>query len=482
MGQYALIRHGVIKATCARIDAVRRYYQPQLIFLTLIEGFSMSHFRLARISLMLAAIGLNAAPALMTSAHAQKAEPAAAPAAPAADTVRPELFKLLDPAAVKQLMAEKKYADVQARITQAEAFPAKTPYEIYVVDRMKVALGSATGNDAMAMTALEAVIGSGRLAAPDQAEFILALANYNYNAKNYTKAIEWFKRYQKESKTPEKATSALIRSYYLSNDFASAKNELVPLIAANEKAGQPPSLEDLRLLASAAAKLKDNPTYLTAMEKLVTLYPSDDYWTDLLHRMQNKPGYSQAHEIDVLRLESVALKAMAAEEYVELAELTLAAGFPTEAKKAIDAGYAAGVLGTGANAAKHKQLRDKATKGAADDAKNIAGGEAGAAKAKDGAGLVNLGWAYVTMDQFDKGIPLMEQGVAKGVAKRADDYKLRLGMAYAKAGRKPEAIKTLQSIKGDDGLGDLAKYWILWVNRSAAPAAGAAPAAAAAAK
>jgi tetratricopeptide (TPR) repeat protein len=439
----------------------------------------MSNFRLARISLMLAAIGLNAAPALMASAHAQKAAPAAAAPAAPQDTVRPDLFKLLDPTAVKQLMTEKKYADVQARITQAEAFPDKTPYETYVLDRMKVALGSATANDAMAMAALEAVIASGRMPAADQAEFILALGNYNYNAKNYPKAIEWFKRYQKESPTPQRARPALVRAYYLSNDFASAKAELVPLIADAEKAGQAPSLEDLRLLASTSAKLKDNATYLTTMEKLVTLYPSDDFWTDLLHRIGGKPGYNAAHDIDVLRLASVALKTMSPEEYAELAELDLAAGFPTEAKKVMDAGYAAGVLGTGSNAARHKALRDRANKGAADDAKNIASGEAGAAKAKDGAGLVNLGYAYVSMDQFDKGIPLMEQGIAKGVAKRPDDYKMRLGIAYAKAGRKAEAIKTFEGIKGDDGATDLARYWILWVNR---PVTAAAPAAAPAGK
>jgi tetratricopeptide (TPR) repeat protein len=452
--------------------------------LSLIEGFSMSQLRLARISLMLAAIGLNAAPALMTGAHAQKAAAPAAAVAPPAETIRPDLFKIIDPAAVKQLMAEKKYADVQARITQADAFPAKTPYETYIIDRLKVALGVGTANDAMAMPALEAVINTGRLPAQEQADFIMALGNYYYNAKNYTKAIAWFKRYQKESATPQKARDAINRSYYLSGDYASAKTELLAEVADSEKAGQPASLEQLRLLASAAAKLKDNPTYLVTMEKLVALYPSDEYWTDLLHRMQNKPGYNQAHELDVLRLEAVALKAMAPEEYVEMAELDLAAGFPTEAKKVLDAGFANGVLGTGSNAAKHKQLRDKATKGAADDAKNIASGEASAAKAKDGVALVNLGYAYVTMDQLDKGIPLMEQGIAKGITKKGDDYKLRLGMAYAKAGRKAEAVKTLESVKGDDGLADLARYWIMWTNRSATPAtaAAAAPAAAPVAK
>jgi hypothetical protein len=459
----------------------------------------MSQFRLARLTLMLAAIGLNAAPVLMTGAHAQRApetrpQPAGDPRAndrrasnildeataakPAGDTVRPELFKLIDSNVIKQLMAEKKFDEVKTRLTQADAFPAKTPYETYVVDRMKVALGSASGDDAMTITALEAVIAANRLPAVDQGEFILALGNMYYNAKNYPKAIEWMKRYQKEGSTPEKVRSPLTRAYYLSNDFTTAKTELTSLIADTEKAGKQPSLEDLRLLASSAAKLKDNPTYLVAMEKLVALYPADDYWTDLLRRMQNKPGYSQSHQLDVLRLQFVAQKALAPEEYLEMAESTLLAGFPTEAKKTLDAGAAAGVLGSGSSANVYKQLRDKANKGAADDAKNIASGEASAAKAKDGTGLVNLGWAYVTMDQFDKGIPLIEQGIAKGVGKKPEEAKLRLGMAYAKAGRKAEATKTLESVKGTDGISDLAKYWSLWANRSATPAAAPATAAA----
>ncbi|MET0858925.1 MAG: tetratricopeptide repeat protein [Telluria sp.] len=459
----------------------------------------MSQFRLARLTLVLAAIGLNAAPVLMTGAHAQRApetrpQPTGDPRAndrktanilneatsdaPKPDTVRPELFKLIDSNVIKQLMAEKKFDEVKTRLAQADAFPAKTPYETYVVDRMKVALGSASGDDAMTITSLEAVIAANRLPAVDQGEFILALGNMYYNAKNYPKAIEWMKRYQKEGSTPEKVRSPLTRAYYLSNDFTTAKTELTSLIADTEKAGRQPSLEDLRLLASSAAKLKDNPTYLVAMEKLVALYPADDYWTDLLRRMQNKPGYSQSHQLDVLRLQFVAQKALAPEEYLEMAESTLLAGFPTEAKKTLDAGAAAGVLGSGSSANVYKQLRDKANKGAADDAKNIASGEASAAKAKDGTGLVNLGWAYVTMDQFDKGIPLIEQGIAKGVGKKPEEAKLRLGMAYAKAGRKAEALKTLESVKGTDGIGDLAKYWSLWANRSATPAA--APASAAA--
>jgi hypothetical protein len=444
----------------------------------------MSQFRFARLFMMLAAVGLNVA---ATSAQAQKAPmpaaatsgqsaptPAAGGAATApADSVRPELFKLLDPAAIKPLMDAKNYTEVQSRITQADAITAKTPYEDYVTNRMKLSLASATSNDQMAMTALEAIIASNRLKGAEQAEFIQALANYHYNAKNYPKAIEWFKRYQKESPTPEKVRPSLVRSYYLSNDFAATKAELMPLIAASEAAGTPPSQEDLRLLASAAIKMKDDPTYLVALEKLAAYYPTDEIRADLLNRgVARKAGFDpQTNMINVYRTESFAVKTMGADEYVDLAELSLAAGFPTEAKKAMDAGFAANVLGTGANAAKHKALRDKATKGAADDAKNIAAGEASANKAKSGAGLVNLGWAYATMDQYDKGIGLIQQGIAKGGLKSPEEAKLRLGMAQARAGKKADAIATFQTIKGGAGAGDLAKYWIMVLNAPAsAPA------------
>lgn len=422
----------------------------------------MSQFRLARLCLMLAAVGLSA-PALTTAVHAQEKPAAEAPK----DTVRPELFKLLDPAAIKPLMDAKNYAEVQNRVQQAEAFPNRTPYEDYVVNRMKLSLGSATNNNEIAMPALEAVINSGRLQPNEQADFIQALANMHYNAKDYPKAIEWFKRYQKESTTPEKVAPALTRAYYLGGDFASAKAALLPAIEANEKAGQKPSEEDLRLLASSANKVKDDAGYLVALEKLVAHYPNDDFWTDVLNRgVARKPGFDpQTNMINVYRLEAATVKKMAPEEYVDLAELALRDGFPTEAKKAMDAGYAAGVLGQGSNAKAHAALRDKATKGAADDAKNIAAGEASAAKAKTGAGLVNLGWAYATMDQGDKGVGFIQQGIAKGGLKNPEEAKLRLGMAQALAGKKAEAIQTFQTVKGGGGAGDLAKYWIVHLNQ-----------------
>ncbi|MGZ5200572.1 MAG: tetratricopeptide repeat protein [Telluria sp.] len=421
----------------------------------------MSQFRLARLALMIAALGASSA--LMTNAVAQKKEdqkPAAAEQK--GPSVRPEVYKLIDPTAVKQLMDAKNYTEVQNRITQAQAIPNLTPYEQYAIVRMRVSLAAATSNDAELVSSLGAAIDSGFLSPGEKDNFLLSLGTTYYNQKNWPKAVEAFRRYQKEGSDPSKVTSYLIRAEYLNNDFAGAKNDLVPYIQSLEKAGKTPSEEDLKLLASAANKVKDEATYSQALDQMVTYYPSDDYWTDAISRgVLRKPGYNgQLNDVNVYRLSFNAIQKMSPDAYTDFASLLLTDGFPTEAKKVMDAGFAQGVL----TDAKAKQLRDKATKGAADDARNIASGEASATKSKNGAGLVNIGWAYVTMGQYDKGIGFIQQGIAKGGLKQTDEAKLRLGIAQFRAGHKDDAIRTLQDVKASGGLSDLARYWIILIN------------------
>lgn len=435
----------------------------------------MSHFRLARLCLLLAAVGLNTAPALMTSAHAQKA---AAPAAAPANTVRPELFKLLDSTTIQQLITSKNAAELQTRITQAEAVPNRTAYENYVLNRIKMAHASLINNDAGVLASAEEVVKSGFEPKDTQTRLVLLMANMQYNAKNYAAAAEQLKRYEAMGGDMAEARGLQVRAQYLNKDYAGAKTQLQQVIADAEKAGKAPSQEDLKLFMSAAHETKDAAAYETAVQKMVSYYPSDEYWGELIRvSVVRKPGFSQDNFLPVLRLYFGTMKTLREEDYVDLAETALRDGFPTEAKNVIDAGYAAGVLGKGANAKAHTALRGRADKGAADDAKNIGAGEAGAAKAKTGAGLVNLGWAYATMGQHDKGIGFIQQGIAKGGLKQPDEAKLRLGAAQAKAGRKDEAIKTFESVKAGGGLSDVARVWIMTLKQPGGTAASGATAA-----
>ncbi|HEY1149845.1 MAG TPA: hypothetical protein VGF27_14790 [Pseudoduganella sp.] len=417
----------------------------------------MSQFRFARVGLLVAAIGLSAAPALMQSAHAQDKK--AAPAAPQ-ETVRKEMAKLLDGATVKALMDQKKYAEVKALLDQADAMPDKTPYETYIINRMRIPVALNLGDKETLVKLLENAINSGRLEPAEKANFTQAVGSTYFEQKNYPKAIEWFKRY--ETETGDKKLHSLIqRANYLNNDFAAVEAELGKELAEAVKNNKPMSADELHLLGSSANKLKHKDTYMTALEALVRWYPTDAYWLDLLSRTRGKDSYSNRFALDVYRLQKVALTKMDADDYTDMAELALLEGQPTEAKQAMDAAAEQGLIKTD----KQKKLKAQADKQAADDLKNIASGEASAKKSKDGRGLVNLGYAYVTMGEYDKGIDLIKQGIAKGGLKNAEDAKLRLGVAQALANKKEDAVATLSGVTGADGRGDMARYWILWVNR-----------------
>jgi tetratricopeptide (TPR) repeat protein len=220
----------------------------------------------------------------------------------------------------------------------------------------------------------------------------------------------------------------------------------------------------LQLLANLAARQNDKAGYANAMERLVAHYPKKEYWADLLNRVQAKPGYADRLTLDLYRLKLASGQLQSAAQYMEMSQLALQAGFPAEGKKIVDLGFQNNVLGAGPEAARHKRLRDLAAKNAAEDLKTMAQGEAEAGKNKDGIGLVNLGYAYVTVGQVEKGIELMEQGIRKDSLKRPEDAKLHLALAYLQADKKAKAIQTFKTVQGTDGTADLARLWVMQVN------------------
>ncbi|MFC5475277.1 tetratricopeptide repeat protein [Paraherbaspirillum soli] len=417
----------------------------------------MSKLRIAPICLLLAAIGFTTAAGIAPIATA-----AAADAPAATETVRAEVGAPLQ--AAQGLATEQKYKEALAKIAETDAVGDKTGYEVFAIERLRGAVAARAGDTAQAGKSFEAVIASGRLPAPEQAKIIQGLGSLYYEAKDYPKAITWLSRSLKDSGSDPQTRSLLVQSYYLNNDIARAASELKSDLAADESAGRTPSEMNLKLLISCAIKTEDKAAYLTALEKLNTYYPKKEYWADLLNRVQAKPGFSEHLVLDMYRLKAATVQLQSAADYMDMAQLALNAGFPAEAKKTLDQGFQSGLLGSGADSAKQKRLRDLATKTAADDLKTMAQSEAGVAKAKEGTGQINLGYALVTSGQFEKGIALMQDGIRKGGVKRSEDAKLHLGIAYQLAGQKENAIQTFKTVQGADGVADLARLWQILVN------------------
>ena len=150
------------------------------------------------------------------------------------------------------------------------------------------------------------------------------------------------------------------------------------------------------------------------------------------------------------------------DDFMEMAQLSLQAGLPSEARRIADQGLKAGALGVGPEAARHQRLRDLAVKQEGEAKANLANQASEAETFKEGDGLVKVGYAYVSLGEVDKGITLIQQGIAKGNLKRPEDAKLRLGMAQLQNPKmKTTAVQTLRSVKGTDGAAEIARLWTI---------------------
>jgi hypothetical protein len=380
------------------------------------------------------------------------------------EALRPEVGTPLQ--AAQDLLKGDKPAEALAKIDEADAVADKTPFETYIVNRLRISAALGANDVPSAIKGLEATIASGRLTPTEQLQMTQGLAGAYYSQKEFAKSAQWSARYIKEGGTDPKARLMMIQSYYFANDFATAARELAVDVEAAEKEGKAAPEDKMRLLAGCYQKLDDGPRYFSALESLVIRYPKKEYWYQLFYRTRKGSTYTDPLALDLLRIRLKAGGPEEADDYMDLADSALKQGYPAEAKKAIDRGYSDGVLGTGPEADRHKRLRDSVEKTLANDRKSLEGNtdEKYAEAQKDsGQALIDLGFAYVTNAQYDRGIKLMERGMAKGggtgKTKFPQDPKLRLGIAYLLAGQKEKALATIREAPKS---ADIGRLWIVY--------------------
>ena len=377
----------------------------------------------------------------------------------AAQALRPEVAKPLHQAG--ELLKAGKSKEALAKVREADALPNKTPAEQLTIDRMRGAAAQRAGDYPTTIQAFEAVYASGKLSAPEQAQVAESLAYAYAQTKDVAKAQAWIAKAQAAGGNSAQLKQLQAWLQGQSGDYAAIARDAAAAVSTAEQSGQRPSEADLLRLADAYQR-SNNPAYNATLEKLLAYYPKKDYWAAYLGRLPRKPGFADRYALDVLRLKLASGTMSKTDDFMEMAQLALQAGYPAEARKIVERGYASGALGTGAEAERHKRLRDLAAKQDAESSASIAGRAAEAASAKDGSALVQAGYVYVTMGEADKGIALIEQGIAKGGLKRPEDARLRLGMAQQQSAKaRAKAPQTLRGVQGSDGSADIARLWLL---------------------
>jgi len=365
--------------------------------------------------------------------------------------------------AAQDALQAKKYPDALAKLKEAEGNPKKTPYDEHVINVLAGSAYARTNDFPDAEKAFEAQANDGFTEPGELPRIVKAVAQINYQLKNYDKAIEYGNRAIKNGAGDDEINVIVGQSYYLKGDYKGTLKFFQPVIDADIKAGRTPKDQQLQLVMSSCVKIEDADCTTKALEKLVTYYPKPDYWKDLLYTLQQDRSQTQSDKntLQLFRLMSEVDVLARADDYTEMAQLAMEQGSPGEAQHILEKGFQKGIFADQRTKDKNQRLLDQAKKAAAADQATLPKIEKDADAAPTGDKDVGVGLAYLGYQQYDKASDLLSKGLSKGGVKSEPEAHLLLGIAQLKAGHKDDAVKSFHAVKGDPALERLANLWTL---------------------
>lgn len=355
---------------------------------------------------------------------------AALAAATSADAaVRSSVGKPLQEA--QSMAASGNYAGAMAKVKAAEAVGGLSAEEAKIVKQMKDYITVKSGGSA---GPVDSAVGA-------QAKF-----QADYSAGRYREVIADEELLRKYGALNANSQVVIAQAYYQLGDYKGC------VAYANAHAGA--GADMLKRGGLCAYKAGDDVLSLQMAEKLVAVSPTPENWSQLLSQAERAKGLSDAQTVDIYRLKLLTGNMKGADDYFTLAQLLLAAKLPAEADQVVQKGVAAKLLVD----ARAQRLIGLVKQNLTADQANLAKNQAAAQKAPTGDELVKVGEDLCGYGKFADAVGAIEAGIAKGV-KDADNAQIRLAVALASSGKKPQALAALEKAKSSKNGQIIAHAW-----------------------
>ena len=233
---------------------------------------------------------------------------------------------------------------------EADAVAGKTPAEQLMIDRMKGSAAQRAGDNAAAIQAFEAVFNSGKLSGAEQAQVAESLA-FAYSQ-------------QRIGRAPANGCSGRSPPAAAARNSSSCKpmrraraattpplpRKRKPRVSAAEQAGRKPDEGDLLRPGRRPTAHRQHGRPGGHARQAAHPLPKEEYWSILLGRLPRKSGFSDRFSLDLFRLRLATGNLTKADDFMEMTQLALQAGYPAEGKAVIEKGFAIGALGSGQKA------------------------------------------------------------------------------------------------------------------------------------
>lgn len=361
--------------------------------------------------------------------------------------------------AVQELLKDGRAQEALARLTEVDAIEGLSAYEKFIVERLRVVAAVGSQDTPRAIRSMVLVLEANRLPAAEQLPMNEALVASCFSAKDFACVERWAKRYEEDGGGKRDVALRRAQAAYLSGAYPLGAEIAAKLAADDVKAGRKAPLDVLQLQASCLVKSGNMAAYRVVLEQLASDYPTSEYWSNLVYGLMQQPGFPKKLELDGYRLLLAAQALSGGDEYLDMGEAAIKAGFPTEAARVLDKGEVAGLFTSAGDKARHQEMRGRLAKLIADDQKAMTQTDAMLAKAKDGNLHVGLGMNLVLSGQASRGLAMIKQGLEKGVGAGADEARLHLAYAQWAAGNRPQALDGFRGTFAPGPVAELARYW-----------------------
>lgn len=356
-----------------------------------------------------------------------------------------------------------KFKEAMAKAQEADSVSGKTPFESFKVNEVIAFVAVKLGDYGAAAKAYEETLQSGQLPADQAKERVSQLVRLYYQLNNYPKVVQYGNQYLKDGGNDVSVAVLVAQAYYQQKDYAKGAEAAQSLIRMANQAGQPIQEPWLQLLMNFQINSGKEDEAVGTLEQLVAKYPNKQYWGSLLAYVQTHGGSSDRKNLEIYRLKLLN-GLLKDSEYVEMAQLSMALGFPGDAKMVLDKGFNEKILGTGANKDREARLMSLAQTNSANDQKGLPTFEKEASAAANGDADVKLGQTYLSYGDNGKAIEAIKRGLKKGNVKAVDEANLQLGQALYGAKQINEAVAAFKAVPADSKLAPVARLWVLYVN------------------
>lgn len=363
-------------------------------------------------------------------------------------------------AALEAALAARNYPAANTALATAQA-AARGADARYQLAGLQLRLGRETNNTALQATAIDALLGSGRVPAAEQAPLhymqgvFAVFAGKRERAENsLTRAFEL---------SPNADTAIALARVKLdlrkNADAVALIDRAIELQAAS--GGKAPEAWYRRGLTLATMH-NLGPQAIRFSRALVSAYPTSENWRDavLIYRDYAKPD--PAANLDAARLQRLSRALAGERDYLEAAQAFDGANLPGEAQSV----FQEGVNGRMVDPAKatFKEAIAATQKRAAAAKAKLAALRTAALAAPSGAAALDAADQHLSFGDYAAAAQLYQAALQKGGID-PNVGNTRLGIALALAGRRAEADAAFNAVGG--ARADLASLWRVWLSQRA---------------